>query len=324
MKLKQRSQRGLIDPLACTIAREERAAAARPIAGPARDPSVPAHDGALRERPHRVPRFLEPAGEIRDAVAWSELTNGVQQFVALEMPRPRIAHVSRTISPIERRGPALAMVRKLQCVVAPGTGGMTMALGEEMSNLDFSSMIGGPLSAVIRAQAQSAQTSVDFIKSVGFDQNGQPTMVSFQYKKLAAQKDASGKPVLDTTGKPVFAPTDYTLTVPILTMLPIPFICVKDTTIDFNAKITSVQESTTSSSQDLSASLSAKGGWGPVSAELKVSYAYKKATTEGSKVERTYSMAVHVEAVQDELPEGTARLLSILENNIKEVPTKPA
>lgn len=187
-----------------------------------------------------------------------------------------------------------------------------MSLGDEIANLDFSSMIGGPLVAVIKAQSQSAQTSVDFIKSVGFDQNGQPTMVSFQYKKPVTTKDA--------TGATVITPTDYTLTVPILTMLPIPFIRVEETTVDFNAKITSVQESTTSSSHDLAASLSAKGGWGPVSAELKVSYAFKKSTTEGSKVERTYSMAVHVRAVQDELPAGTERLLNILENNIKEVP----
>jgi hypothetical protein len=30
-------------------------------------------------------------------------------------------------------------------------------------------MIGGPLNAVVKAQAQSAQTSVDFIKSIGFN-----------------------------------------------------------------------------------------------------------------------------------------------------------
>ena len=187
-----------------------------------------------------------------------------------------------------------------------------MSLGDEIANLDFSSMIGGPLVAVIKAQSQSAQTSVDFIKSVGFDQNGQPTMVSFQYKKPVTKKDASGVETITAA--------DYTLTVPILTMLPIPFIRVEETTVDFNAKITSVQESTTSSSHDLNASLAAKGGWGPVSAELKVSYAFKKSTTEGSKVERTYSMAVHIRAVQDELPAGTERLLNILENNIKEVP----
>ena len=43
---------------------------------------------------------------------------------------------------------------------------ITMSIGQELSSIDFQSMIGGPLNAVIKAQAQSAQTSVDFIKSV--------------------------------------------------------------------------------------------------------------------------------------------------------------
>jgi len=34
----------------------------------------------------------------------------------------------------------------------------------------------------------------------------------------------------------------------------------------------------------------------------------------------TYSLAVHVRAVQDELPAGTERLLGILENVIEETP----
>lgn len=192
-----------------------------------------------------------------------------------------------------------------------------MALGDELANLNFESMIGGPLIAVIKAQAQSAQTSVDFIKSVGFNASdakenpGMPTMVTFEYDKPVEGKDKDGNVTI--------TPTKYKLTVPILTMLPIPFIRVEETTIDFNAKITSVQETTTTSSHDLNASLGVKYGWGPVSVNLKVSYSYKKSTTAGSKVERTYSLAIHVRAVQDELPPGTDRLLSILENNIKEV-----
>ncbi|MCU0640221.1 MAG: DUF2589 domain-containing protein, partial [Candidatus Krumholzibacteria bacterium] len=75
-----------------------------------------------------------------------------------------------------------------------------MALGQELSSIDFQSMIGGPLTAVIKAQAQSAQTSVDFIKSVGFNpanaatDPGKPTMVSFSYSKPVEEKDP-------TTGK---------------------------------------------------------------------------------------------------------------------------
>ena len=188
-----------------------------------------------------------------------------------------------------------------------------MAIGQELASLDFESMIGGPLNAVVRAQTQSAITSVDFIKAVGFNSDdGKPTMVDFEYTKA-----------IETTaedGTVTVTPTPFKLTVPILTMLPIPFIRVEETTIDFNAKINSVQESTTSSSSALNASLEVKGGWGPVSAKLKVSYSTQKKSTSGSKTERTYSMRVHVRAVQDEMPAGTDRLLGILENSITEVP----
>lgn len=188
--------------------------------------------------------------------------------------------------------------------------------GQELSNINFESMIGGPLNAVIKAQAQSAQTSVDFIKSVGFNAKdaaqdpGKPTMVTFEYVKVLDVKAADG------TITPT--PTPMTLTVPILTMLPIPFIRVEEVTIDFNAKINSVVESKTASSQELAASLAVKAGWGPVSAELKCSYSTKKSTSSSEKTERTYSLAIHVRAVQDELPAGMEKLLGILENSITE------
>lgn len=195
--------------------------------------------------------------------------------------------------------------------------------GQELSNINFESMIGGPLNAVIKAQAQSAQTSVDFIKSVGFnapdatENPGKPTMVTFEYTKILEKPGplVDGKP-----GPTIPTPTDMKLTVPILTMLPIPFIRVEEVTIDFNAKINSVVESTTSSSSELAASLAVKAGWGPVSAQLKCSYSTKKSSSSSDKTERTYSLAIHVRAVQDELPAGMEKLLGILENSIKEVP----
>ena len=189
-----------------------------------------------------------------------------------------------------------------------------MAIGQELSSIDFQSMIGGPLNAVVRAQAQSAQTSVDFIKSVGFDapeKGGKPTILPSRMTNLLKRKTLPGS-----------LPSHHTLnlTVPILTMLPIPFIRVEEVTIDFNAKINSVVESTTTSSSELSASLAVKGGWGPVSAELKCSYSNKKSTSATDKTERTYSLIIHVRAVQDELPAGMEKLLGVLENSIREVP----
>jgi hypothetical protein len=198
--------------------------------------------------------------------------------------------------------------------------------GQELSSIDFQSMIGGPLIAVIKAQAQSAQTSVDFIKSVGFngpdvENPGKPTMVTFEYTKIIEKPGplVDGKP-----GPTIPTPVDMKLTVPILTMLPIPFIRVEEVTIDFNAKINSVVEVKTTTSQELAVSLAAKASWGWGSAELKCSYSAKKSTSATDKTERTYSLAIHVRAVQDELPAGMEKLLGILENNIKEVPAAPA
>lgn len=67
--------------------------------------------------------------------------------------------------------------------------------GQEISSIDFGAIIGGSLNAVVKAQSQSAQTTVDFIKSVGFqkkiekDENGNivetdvPINVAFSYDK---------------------------------------------------------------------------------------------------------------------------------------------
>lgn len=189
-----------------------------------------------------------------------------------------------------------------------------MAIGDELASLDFQNMIGGPLSAVVKAQADAAVTSVDFIKAVGFDEenDNKPTMVTFEYDKPVESTAADGTVTVEV--KP------FKLTVPFLTMLPIPFIRVEETKIDFNAKITSVRESKSTSQHGLDTELKAKAGWGWGSAQLKVNYSYKKSTSASQKIERTYTLAVHVRAVQDELPAGTERLLGILESVITEVP----
>ncbi|NTW09089.1 MAG: DUF2589 domain-containing protein, partial [Anaerolineaceae bacterium] len=57
--------------------------------------------------------------------------------------------------------------------------------GKELSSLNFASIIGGPLRAAIHAQAQAAQTTVDFIKKVGF-RNPPPQVIA---KKGAAGED---------------------------------------------------------------------------------------------------------------------------------------
>lgn len=212
------------------------------------------------------------------------------------------------------------------------------APGQELASIDFESMLGGPLVAVVNAQAQAAMSTVNFIKEVGFkkqsgdqlagDDTGteEPIYVTFKYPKeispyqpaIAADPTAT-PPVAAKPAVPAVYETQQ-LQVPILTMLPIPFIRIDLTTIDFNAKINSVEYRKTDTNLKVDASLEAKAGWLWGSAKLKVATSYQRTTSQGNTVDRTYSMAVHIKAVQDEMPAGMEKVLSILEGAITSTP----
>ncbi len=287
--------------------------------------------------------------------------------------------------------------------------------GTELASLDFANLIGGPLVAVISAQAQAARSTADFVKTVGFYPAGQtdaagndigntPVYVDFKYPKevqpfkqgrtfykiqsihiddagtgyttaptvtlssvgaeetsgaLGTVTLASGAVAsipLASNGEGIYlAPPSLTISapdttpgtqakatvvmeiervegatpavyqdmkfsVPILTMLPIPFIKVDIMTLDFNAKISSVETASESSDLAISGSLEVKQRWPSGSAKLNVSCAYKKSTASGSSVERTYSMTIHVQASQDEMPAGMEKLLNLLEGAMLSLP----
>jgi len=174
--------------------------------------------------------------------------------------------------------------------------------GRELASLDFANLIGGPLNAVVEAQAKSAITTANFIKEVAFDSEGKVIDVNFTYNR----KNDDGKD------------QQFTLTVPFLTMLPVPYITIVDAVVEFNAKITSINESSSEStfSQEVDASVGGRYWFVSAKVTSKTAYQKKSATTE--REERTFDMHVRVEAKNQDMPAGTERLLTILENSIAE------
>jgi hypothetical protein len=207
--------------------------------------------------------------------------------------------------------------------------------GQEISSIDFESMIGGPLIAVVNAQAQAALSTINFIKSVGFlpgatEGNkdpakptepgvGKPIYVSFRYNRLVPGTPAGPNNTPPATKAKV---EEVELSVPILTMTPVPFIRIADTTIAFKAKIDAIEKTQIDSSINVTADAEAKVGFAFWSAQLKVNASYQRSTKEESQITRSYSMDVNVHAVQDEMPGGLERLLSILEASTEAVPVK--
>jgi hypothetical protein len=299
--------------------------------------------------------------------------------------------------------------------------------GQELSSIDFQSMIGGPLGAIVDAQAQAAFSTVDFVKSVGFTPDtvdeatgavtpGTPVYVTFKYPKMVAPYQAavtgritainvtsggsgyaSGAEVIisglgsgatatatvnesgavtaiavtnggsgydeSTTvmiggGEGLTATVEtedvdavpavfdeMQLEVPILTMMPIPFIRVEEGEIDFHAKITSMEyarvgsqfKASSSFSKSSSFSGQTSGGTGLItslfakssakakyssSVNFKVNASYQRTTHQGSKVDKTYQLGVKVKVTQDEIPAGMEKLLGILEDAIVAQPVE--
>ena len=224
--------------------------------------------------------------------------------------------------------------------------------GQELASIDFASMLGGPLIAAVNAQAQAAMSAVNFIKEVGFKklpvsagedgqdpenaQTGDPIYVTFKYPKelspfqpaVAAVAAVAAGPGGVPAAVPAVAakaavPAVFEiqkLEVPILTMLPIPYLRIEDVTIDFNAKIDSVEFQKIDTSLKVDVALEVKQRWPGGSAKLNVSVAYQRNTQQGTSVQRTYSMAVHIKAVQDEMPAGMLKVLDILESSMRSQP----
>jgi hypothetical protein len=179
--------------------------------------------------------------------------------------------------------------------------------------LPFGSIIGAPLQACIEAQAKAAQTTWEFIQAVGLtdtdDGKGKEAIyVNFQFRK-------NGR--------------STTLSVPLLTIVPIPYLAIRDISIAFKANISasSSTSQTTHSSLEVGASMTAKASYNlgitKGSMEMKASVSSKKdsTSTRDSKYSVEYTMDVSVKAGQDDIPAGMSKVLEILNESIDTIET---
>ncbi len=113
---------------------------------------------------------------------------------------------------------------------------------------------------------------------------------------------------------------DMTLQVPLLTIVPIPFIRVATTDIELNVKINSIANTSDSSDTTSTAGMTAKAkykGWfAKASININASVSHQKKTSSSEEVKKEYSLNIKIHAVQDEMPAGMSRILDILEESI--------
>ena len=170
----------------------------------------------------------------------------------------------------------------------------TANIGAELASLPLGTMISGPLQAAIEAQALAANSTVNFIQEVGLDK-GTVRNVTFKYESAGVQSE---------------------LQAPLLSIIPIPFIRVKDVEVDFIFKINTIASDSSKDEITKSASMGVSGGastpfWG-VKVSANASYSNTKASESKSSVDKSAELKIHVNAAQDEMPEGLKIVLTAI------------
>lgn len=188
-----------------------------------------------------------------------------------------------------------------------------LSQGKELAAIDFAQVIGGPLEAVITAQARAAAVTTDFIQNTAFEKDSTTgaaagtgpqklKVVEFNYGQLMGS--IAGGPSTDA----------LVIRVPLLTMLPIPFIRVDSMTIDLNVSLHSTQ--TTNETNEASVNTNVSGEY--AGTKFSTSITDKNTYQNDMVIDDTYSLHVTVHAVQDQMPGGMQNVLNIFSNVIQQ------
>ena len=178
-----------------------------------------------------------------------------------------------------------------------------------LTSLPLSSMIGGPLIAAIEAQRAAAVSTLSFITEFCMESGtendpvGALKQITFKYK-VADDNEA-------------------TVNVPLLFLVPVPFIRIESVSIAFTMRLSesSLSESTKEKKGSQAYALKISGGGLYASASFSGSFSssYKNTSHSENRYNNEMNFDVNVQATQDDMPGGLRKIFEILEPKIKEV-----
>lgn len=187
---------------------------------------------------------------------------------------------------------------------------------KELQSMPFSDMIGTPLMACVEAQEKAAMTTVRFIRKVGFKTKPETKTVGGKRVTVYVPTDE----VIPVIFKYTRDEEDVQLTVPLLTIVPIPYIAINNVSIDFKANLKSVVQTTYDDTY------AANAGWDygykadTVTYNAGVSTKRDSKATQQSQYSVEATIDVSVQAGQDSMPAGLAKVLEMLNQSIMVTP----
>ena len=191
-----------------------------------------------------------------------------------------------------------------------------------LSQIPFGAILGGPLNAAVDAQSAAAVACYDFIKNVGFENevtqvDGKDVVVPGKLREITFRFERDAPPA---AGGGATTKLTTSITVPLLTVMPLPFIRIESLTVSYKLHVTAEDTHTDGTTSSLEKSTSGGGqfGWGLWKANFNASISSKKdsTATNTSKYSVEQTMDVSMHAVQDDMPAGMAKILQIMTDAI--------
>jgi len=195
-------------------------------------------------------------------------------------------------------------------------------MGKQFGNLPMDALIGGPLQAAAKANAQMISANADFILKTGFQETPDPNdntktiktanMVKFGYKQNIVNKADDGSVTIE--------PKDVEIDVPLLAIIPMPALKVDKVDINFTMSVNSSTEDTSGTDSEAGFEGSASVGWGPFKATVSVHGKTSSHSSNTRKSDNSAKYDVSVSASDSGMPEGLARVLDMMNDAISPTP----
>ena len=177
-----------------------------------------------------------------------------------------------------------------------------------LESLPLDHLICAPLMSACAAQVQLSQASIDFVKQMGFDDDGKVQMITMNMN----EQDASGNI------------SNVAMNVPLLTIMNIPSLQIQNVSIDLVVEVDAMTEKKEASATEKTSAFGVKvdAGWKGWGAKVNVSTTYNttaklsSSAANSDKLNTKAKYQVHVEA-KNNPPVGLMKLLDKLVSNDK-------
>lgn len=194
-----------------------------------------------------------------------------------------------------------------------------MAAIRGIASVDLGELIGSPLAAMVEAEARAAVTTAEFIEEVGFreqagdSEEGDPElrMARFRYTK----PDVNGEPAV------------FTVELPLLSLMAIPALQIKEATVALAARITDIRRAPTPAPRAAPAAGGPSAAAAPSRRLLDqlrardVKLMAKPVSSSGpksSEVRSSYDLDITIKLGQADVTVGLERLMQVLDQAVVE------